>query len=130
MPMKNKQNRTQLTATFTFMAASMLIASGCDQNTSKLNNSPDAPITASSATNAVQKRIAAIIQEQFGRKEEVTPNLRIVEDLKGDSLDAVELVMAIEEEFHIEIADEAAEKMKTVGDVITYVEKAVDSKRQ
>jgi len=128
--MKNKQTRSPLTATFTSMAAAALIVSGCDQNTSKSNNSPDAPITTSSATNAIQKRIAAIIQEQFGRQEEVTPNLRIVEDLKGDSLDAVELVMAIEEEFHIEIADEAAEKMKTVGDVISYVQKAVDSKRQ
>ena len=112
------------------MAAAALLVSGCDQNTSKSNNSPDAPITALSATNAVQKRIAAIIQEQLGWKEEVTPNLRIVEDLKGDSLDAVELVMAIEEEFHIEIADEAAEKMKTVGDIMSYVEKAVDSKRR
>jgi acyl carrier protein len=126
---KNKQNRSQITAAFTSMAAAALIVSGCDQNISKSNNSPEPPVTASSATNAVQKRIAAIIQEQFGRKEEITPDLRIVEDLKGDSLDAVELVMTIEEEFHIEIADEAAEKMRTVGDVITYVEKAVDSKR-
>jgi acyl carrier protein len=127
--MKNNQNRSPLTATFTSMAAAALIVSCCDQNTSKSNNSPDVPITASSATNAVQKRIAAIIQEQLGRKEEITPNVRIVEDLKGDSLDAVELVMAIEEDFHIEIADEAAEKMKTVGDVVSYVEKAVDAKR-
>ena len=128
--MKNKQNRTPIAATFTSLSAAGFMISGCDQNTSKSNNSPDAPITASSATNAVQKRIAAIVQEQFGRKEEITPNLRIVEDLKGDSLDAVELVRAIEEEFHIEIADEAAEKMRTVGDVISYVQKAVDSKRR
>ena len=128
--MKPNRNHSPLTATFTSMAAAALMVSGCDQNSSKSNNSPAAPVTASSATNAVQKRIAAIVQEQFGRKEGITPNLRIVEDLNGDSLDAVELVMAIEEEFHIEIADEAAEKMRTVGDVVSYVEKAVDSKRQ
>jgi len=130
MHKNNKQNRSPLAATFTSMTAAALIVSGCDQTTSKSNNSPDAPTTASTATNAVQKRIAAIVQEQLGWKQEVTPNLRIVEDLKGDSLDAVELVMAIEEEFHIEIADEAAEKMRTVGDVISYVQKAVDSKRR
>ena len=128
--MKNKQNRSPLTATFTSMAAAALMVFGCDQNTSKSNNAPDAPITSSTSTNFVQNKIAAIIQEQFGSKQEITPNLRIVQDLKGDSLDAVELVMAIEEEFHIEIADEAAEKMRTVGDVISYVEKAVDSKRR
>ncbi len=72
---------------------------------------------------AVQDKISEIIVEQLGVKaEEVTPEASFVDDLGADSLDTVELVMALEEEFGIEIPDEDAEKIQTVGDAIKYIE--------
>ncbi len=72
---------------------------------------------------AVQDKIKSIIAEQLGVKpEEVTAGASFVDDLGADSLDTVELIMALEEEFNIEIPDEDAEKMKTVGDAIKYIE--------
>ena len=72
---------------------------------------------------AVNDRVRAIIAEQLGVKlEEVTDAASFIEDLGADSLDTVELVMALEEEFGIEIPDEDAEKMATVGDAIKYIE--------
>lgn len=72
---------------------------------------------------SVQDRVRAIIAEQLGVKvEEVTDAASFVEDLGADSLDTVELVMALEEEFGIEIPDEDAEKMVTVGDAMKYIE--------
>jgi acyl carrier protein len=73
---------------------------------------------------AVQaERIRAIIAEQLGvKQEEVTDQAKFIEDLGADSLDTVELVMALEEEFGIEIPDEDAEKMVSVGDAIKYIE--------
>ena len=73
-------------------------------------------------TDAGQK-VRAIIAEQLGVKiEEVTDTASFVDDLGADSLDTVELVMALEEEFGIEIPDEEAEKMTSVGEAIRYVE--------
>jgi acyl carrier protein len=64
-----------------------------------------------------------IVVEQLGVKpEQVTPQAKFIEDLGADSLDTVELVMALEEEFGIEVPDEQAEKLQSVGDVIKYVE--------
>ena len=72
---------------------------------------------------AAEDKIKSIIAEQLGVKpEEVTPTASFVDDLGADSLDTVELIMALEEEFNIEIPDEDAEKMKTVGDVMKYIE--------
>ncbi|MBI3321840.1 MAG: acyl carrier protein [Candidatus Omnitrophica bacterium] len=72
---------------------------------------------------AVADRVRAIIAEQLGVKlEEVTDTASFIEDLGADSLDTVELVMALEEEFGIEIPDEDAEKMVSVGDAIKYIE--------
>ena len=72
---------------------------------------------------AVADRVRAIIAEQLGVKlEEVTGAASFIEDLGADSLDTVELVMALEEEFGIEIPDEDAEKMSSVGDSIKYIE--------
>ena len=69
------------------------------------------------------QKVRSIIAEQLGVKaEEVTDAASFVDDLGADSLDTVELVMALEEEFGIEIPDEEAEKMKTVGEAIKYVE--------
>lgn len=71
---------------------------------------------------AVEEKIKAIIAEQLGVKaEEVTPEASFIDDLGADSLDTVELIMALEEEFGVEIPDEDAEKMATVGDAIRYV---------
>lgn len=68
-------------------------------------------------------RIKAIIAEQLGVKpEEVTDQAKFIDDLGADSLDTVELVMALEEEFGIEIPDEDAEKMVSVGDAIKYID--------
>lgn len=78
---------------------------------------------------AVQDKITEIIVEQLGVKpEEVTPEASFVDDLGADSLDTVELVMALEEEFGIEIPDEDAEKIQTVGDAIRYIEEKSSTK--
>ena len=78
---------------------------------------------------AVADRVRAIIAEQLGVKlEEVTDSASFIEDLGADSLDTVELVMALEEEFGIEIPDEDAEKMVTVGDAIKYIDQKAASK--
>lgn len=67
--------------------------------------------------------VKAIVVEQLGVKpEEVTPNASFVEDLGADSLDTVELVMAFEEKFDLEIPDEDAEKILTVQDAVNYIE--------
>ena len=72
---------------------------------------------------SVQARVKEIVGEQLGvSAEEVTPQASFIEDLGADSLDIVELVMALEEEYEMEISDEDAEKIKTVQDVITYIE--------
>ena len=71
----------------------------------------------------IEQRVKDIIVEQLGVKpEQVTPEAKFIEDLGADSLDTVELVMALEEEFGNEIPDEQAEKLQSVGDVIKYVE--------
>ncbi len=70
----------------------------------------------------LEDRVSAIIVEQLGvTKEELAPKASFIDDLGADSLDIVELVMAMEEEFDIEIPDDDAEKIQTIGDVITYV---------
>lgn len=78
---------------------------------------------------AVQEKITEIIVEQLGVKpEEVVPEASFVDDLGADSLDTVELVMALEEEFGIEIPDEDAEKIQTVGDAVRYIEEKASAK--
>ena len=69
------------------------------------------------------EKVKSIIAEQLSVDEaEVTPEAHFIDDLGADSLDTVELVMALEEEFGVEISDEDAEKIQTVGDVIKYIE--------
>ena len=71
----------------------------------------------------VQEKITEIIVEQLGVKpEEVVPEASFVDDLGADSLDTVELVMAFEEEFNVEIPDDAAEKILTVKDAIAFIQ--------
>ncbi|HZI94009.1 MAG TPA: acyl carrier protein [Patescibacteria group bacterium] len=70
----------------------------------------------------IEEKVKGIIVEQLGVDEdEVTPTASFVDDLGADSLDQVELVMALEEEFKLEISDEDAEKIKTVQDAVTYI---------
>ena len=77
---------------------------------------------------AVADKVKSIIAEQLGVKpEEVTPAASFIDDLGADSLDTVELVMGLEEEFGIEIPDEDAEKMTTVGDAIKYIEEKANA---
>ena len=74
------------------------------------------------AEKSIEQRVKDIIVEQLGvNADQVTPDAKFIEDLGADSLDTVELVMAFEEEFDLEIPDEDAEKIATVGDAISYI---------
>ena len=76
------------------------------------------------AKTNVAEKVKQIVSEQLGVDEaEVTPTASFVDDLGADSLDTVELVMAFEEAFDLEIPDEEAEKIRTVQDAIAYIEK-------
>ncbi len=71
---------------------------------------------------SIEAKVKQIIVEQLGVNEsEVQPNAKFIDDLGADSLDLVELVMALEEEYNMEISDEDAEKIQTVGDAIEYI---------
>lgn len=72
---------------------------------------------------STEQEVVDIVVEQLGvDKDDVTPEKSFVEDLNADSLDLTELIMTFEERFGCEISEEEAEKLKTVGDVIQYVE--------
>lgn len=76
--------------------------------------------------SSIESRVIKIVSEQLGVEEnKVTEEASFVDDLGADSLDTVELVMAFEEEFNMEIPDEEAEKIKTVGDAINYIKQHV-----
>ena len=72
----------------------------------------------------IEEKVSALVAEKLGvDRAEVTPDAVFIDDLGADSLDLVELIMAMEEEFGFEIADDEAEKLRTVGDVITFIKK-------
>ena len=80
-------------------------------------------------TENLEERVKKIITEQLAVDAgEVTPQAQFVQDLGADSLDTVELVMALEEEFDIEIPDEDAEKIKTVGEAVSYIKEKAGKK--
>ena len=71
---------------------------------------------------SIEQRVKEIIVNQLNvNEEQITPEASFLDDLGADSLDTVELIMAFEEEFDIEVPDEEAEKLQSVGDVITYI---------
>jgi acyl carrier protein len=73
---------------------------------------------------SISEKVIDIIVEQLGvNPEQVTESASFIEDLGADSLDTVELVMAFEEEFSVDVPDEVAETLKTVGNVVDYIEK-------
>ena len=75
------------------------------------------------AEESTFEKVRGIVVEQLGvEPDEVSIDSTFIDDLGADSLDIVELIMAFEEEFNIEIPDEAAEKIKTVQDVVTYID--------
>ena len=75
------------------------------------------------AEGSSYERLKKIVVEQLGVDEgEVKPEASFVDDLNADSLDLVELIMSLEEEFGMEISDDEAEKIKTVGDAMEYIE--------
>lgn len=75
------------------------------------------------AEKTTEQRIKDIIVDQLGvNADQVIPEAKFIEDLGADSLDTVELIMALEEEFGIEVPDEEAEKLQSVGDVTKYIE--------
>ena len=77
---------------------------------------------------SVSEKVKSIIVEQLGVKpDQIVPTASFVNDLGADSLDTVELVMALEEEFGIEIPDEEAEKILTVEDAVKYIEKKAEA---
>jgi acyl carrier protein len=77
----------------------------------------------------VEEKVKNIIAEQLGvKKEEIKPESSFTDDLGADSLDTVEVVMALEEEFGVEIPDEDAEKITTVGQSVKYIENKLKAK--
>jgi acyl carrier protein len=80
------------------------------------------------AMDEVGKKVVDIIANQLGvEKEQITPGANVIDDLGADSLDIVELVMALEESFDLEIPDEDAEKIRTVQDILSYLESNLKS---
>jgi acyl carrier protein len=80
-------------------------------------------------TVSVEERVIEIVCENLGvNKEQVTRSTKFIEDIGADSLDIVELVMELEEEFEITIPDDQAEKIKTVGEAIDYIEREMGKK--
>ncbi|HJO23019.1 MAG: acyl carrier protein [Myxococcota bacterium] len=79
-------------------------------------------------TSNLESQMADIIVDQLGAtKEEIVPEASFIDDLGADSLDIVELVMAMEETFDVEIPDDDAEKIQTIGDAISYLKKRLEN---
>jgi len=79
-------------------------------------------------SGGLEKRVEAIIVEQLGvTPEEVVPEASFIDDLGADSLDIVELVMAMEEEFDIEIPDEHADRLQTIGSAVQYLKERLEA---
>lgn len=98
---------------------------GCQVHSPSRNPFVSSNTNYTMSDKSIEDRVKDIIVDQLGvNADQVNPEAKFIEDLGADSLDTVELVMAFEEEFEIEVPDEEAEKLQSVGDVITYVNKA------
>ena len=109
-----------------------MAACGCTREASRsvrgLRAAPQEEVGSQDMANEIAGKVKKIIEEQLGVSgEQVTDDASFIDDLGADSLDTVELVMALEEEFDIEIPDEDAEKMTTVAAAIEYLEQKVGS---
>ena len=113
---------TLTTATFGCVVAFAGCDSGRGTAPAEAVQARPATPSASKDCSSVAKRVRSILVEQFkGKEDEIRPAARIVDDLGADSLDVVEIVLALEEEFSVEIHDEDAEKLITVSDVEAYL---------
>ena len=80
---------------------------------------------------SVEQRVIDIVSEHFAfEKEKISRKTTFIEDIGADSLDIVEFVMELEEEFDIQIPDDQAEKIKTVGEAVDYIDNAIKNKPQ
>jgi acyl carrier protein len=126
--MNQRQSRAEKLLSGAISIGVALAIVGCDSRQSPGNHPNGRRRPAKSArvdkTARVDQRIGAILVEQLGLKSEPKPSDRFVEDLGADSLDCVELVMALEEEFNLEIPDEEAVKLKTLADAVSFISKA------
>jgi acyl carrier protein len=89
---------------------------------------PGSALSGGSRVSVEQKVIEIVCEHLAVNKEQVTRNTNFIEDIGADSLDIVELIMELEEEFDIQIPDEQAEKIKTVGEAIDYIERETKKK--
>lgn len=129
MRRQNHWTSDHLTISTAGLAAALVLA-GCDSSHKPNPGAQKLPARSIRIDkNApAEQRVMAIIVNQLGLKKSPNPTDRFVEDLGADSLDCVELVMAMEEEFNLQIADEEAIKMKTPADFLAYLN-AKSSKR-
>ena len=110
-------NRLKAFAVYRSSPTSYIFARRSDLQPKKMGAGGD------QVSSSVEEKVISIVAEQLGvPKEEVTLESSIIEDLKADSLDVVELVMELEDEFDITIPDDDYEKLRTVGDAIRYIE--------
>ena len=103
----------------------MTVFRGCQDHVSSRKPFGSSNTNYTMSDKSIEDRVKDIIVDQLGvNADQVNPEAKFVEDLGADSLDTVELVMAFEEEFDVEVPDEEAEKLQSVGDVITYITNA------
>jgi acyl carrier protein len=92
-------------------------------------SAPERPGPSGGSRVSVEQKVIEIVCEHLAvNKEQVTRNTNFIEDIGADSLDIVELIMELEEEFDIQIPDDQAEKIKTVGEAIDYIERETKKK--
>jgi acyl carrier protein len=101
-----------------------LVLTGCDSQPNAGSTPAPQKTLRTNQAASLEQRVQTLVVEQLGLKTPPKATDRLVEDLGADSLDCVELVMALEEEFRIAIADEAAVKLKTLADIVAYLETA------
>ena len=121
-PVKRKSRKIEITCLRDFSDATTSFGVAKSASGTITNPNANHQPFQSMSDKSIEERVKDIIVDQLGvSADQVTTEAKFVEDLGADSLDTVELVMAFEEEFDIEVPDEEAEKLQAVGDVITYI---------